>query len=398
MTSRTAVSGTASGLGLEHGASRAANSPTLRALLAGGTLRICCGARHFSAHQFPWGCIRCRCCARGLRFLPASSLLLRRGSGPRSADSGSSSWISLSATRRHTQCLHAIWGCPGRGPDTVRISLGAVGRAQQLHSVALVTPSGSVNRVLYRRSGIDEFYSNGPYGVEQSFTVLKSPARGAGPLVLALHVGGSLVPAQIGSAAVFRRRNGATLLRYTDLRAEDATGRRLPAQMKIRRGAIQLVVDDRHASYPVRIDPLVQRGSKLSATCEGGTCLFGDRVALSSDGNTALIGAPIENSFTGSAWVFTRSGSTWTQQGGKLTGGEETGAGLFGARVALSSTGDTALIGGEGDHGEVGAVWAFTRSGAAWTQQGKKITANGEVGAGTFGSSVALSSDGNTAW
>ena len=47
-------------------------------------------------------------------------------------------------------------------------------------------------------------------------------------------------------------------------------------------------------------------------------------------------------------------------QGPKLTGGtEESGAGNFGYSVALSSDGSTALIGGIGDNGNVGAAWAF---------------------------------------
>jgi hypothetical protein len=60
-------------------------------------------------------------------------------------------------------------------------------------------------------------------------------------------------------------------------------------------------------------------------------------------------------------WVFTRSGSTWTQQGGKLTAKspEEIGEGAFGNSVALSSDGSTTLIGGFFDNNGVGAAWAF---------------------------------------
>ena len=60
---------------------------------------------------------------------------------------------------------------------------------------------------------------------------------------------------------------------------------------------------------------------------------FGYSVALSAtEGNYALIGAPGDDNDVGAAWVFTRSGSTWTQQGAKLTAksGEEIGAGEFG--------------------------------------------------------------------
>ena len=51
----------------------------------------------------------------------------------------------------------------------------------------------------------------------------------------------------------------------------------------------------------------------------------------------------------------------------------------------------TALIGGPGDNEGVGAAWVFTRSGTTWTQQGAKLTGSGETGAGEFGTSVALS-------
>ena len=65
--------------------------------------------------------------------------------------------------------------------------------------------------------------------------------------------------------------------------------------------------------------PLIQQGAKLTGSDETGTtCSFGSAVALSADGNTALIIGGDNNG--GGAWVFTRSGSTWTQQGPKLTG------------------------------------------------------------------------------
>jgi hypothetical protein len=94
--------------------------------------------------------------------------------------------------------------------------------------------------------------------------------------------------------------------------------------------------------------------------------------------------------------VFTRSGATWSQQGGKLTGTGEIGPGQFGWSVALSADGSTALIGGYVDH-VLGAAWVFKRSGATWTQQGAKLTGAGESSGGFFGLGVALSADGSTA-
>src|SRR5207244_4211722 len=120
---------------------------------------------------------------------------------------------------------------------------------------------------------------------------------------------------------------------------------------------------------------------------------FGTGVALSSDGNTALIGAG--TALGGKAFVFTRSGSSWTQKA-TLEGAGESEA-QFGDSVALSADGNTALVGGPLDSGQVGAAWAFARSGETWTQQGAKLTGGGESGNGEFGESVALSADGNTA-
>jgi hypothetical protein len=143
------------------------------------------------------------------------------------------------------------------------------------------------------------------------------------------------------------------------------------------------------ASHPFALQEGLFTGESLESAIEEGTGDLGVSVALSSDGNTALVGA------SRTAWVFTRSGTTWTQQA-KLTGADKIGTGEFGASVALSSDGDTALIGGGGDNGDLGAAWVFTRSGTTWTQQAK-LTGGEEIGTGRFGHSVALSSDGNDA-
>jgi hypothetical protein len=114
-------------------------------------------------------------------------------------------------------------------------------------------------------------------------------------------------------------------------------------------------------------------------------------VALSSDGNTALIGGTQDNEDSntgfapGAAWVFTRSGSTWSQQGGKLTGGGETGGGFFGSSVALSSDGNTALIGGSADDRNVGAAWEFFEEVVAAFQEFAREREAGAVTADPFG-------------
>jgi hypothetical protein len=140
-----------------------------------------------------------------------------------------------------------------------------------------------------------------------------------------------------------------------------------------------------------------QQGSKLTAYDESGAAHFGGRVALSADGSTALVGGWNDNAGVGAAWAFTRSGSSWLQEGPKLTAAGETGAGSFGVRVALSGDGNTALASGSDDSGGIGAAWVFTRTASRWSQQVSKLIASDEGGAASFGGSVALSADGNTA-
>ena len=118
---------------------------------------------------------------------------------------------------------------------------------------------------------------------------------------------------------------------------------------------------------------------------------------LSADGSTALIGGAADDEGAGAAWVFTRSGAAWTQQGPKLTAAGETGTPAFGSAVALSADGDAAVIGGPYDSFGVGAAWVFDRSGSTWTR-GPRLTSGGEPAGKnpTFGSAVALAPDGRT--
>jgi hypothetical protein len=136
-----------------------------------------------------------------------------------------------------------------------------------------------------------------------------------------------------------------------------------------------------------------QQGPRLTASDEIGEGQFGLGLALSFDGGTALIGAPSTES--GAAWVFTRSGSAWKQQGAKIVPRDDTPGAEFGVSAALSADGGTALIGGPGEG--FGAAWSFVRSGDRWSQQGPKLNAAEQFYLGDFGQSVALSTNGDTA-
>jgi hypothetical protein len=111
---------------------------------------------------------------------------------------------------------------------------------------------------------------------------------------------------------------------------------------------------------------------------------FGHSVALSADGKTAIVGGNNDRSGYGAAWVFTRSGSSWTQDGHRLAPSGNVGEAHFGDSVALSADGKTALIGGSEFGGGLGAVCIFVRSGSGWTQQ-TRIVGSGPVGAQALG-------------
>jgi uncharacterized protein (TIGR03437 family) len=156
-----------------------------------------------------------------------------------------------------------------------------------------------------------------------------------------------------------------------------------------------------------------QQGSKLVSSsilgAPGLPPLQGSSVALSGDGNTLLIGAP--GGAPGGSIVYVRNSSgLWAQQGTVLIGSGAAQLGYpgygQGQSVALSNDGNIALIGGADDNGSLGAVWAFARDASGnWSQLGNKLVGTGASPSGPAeaadvfqGESVALSADGNTAF
>lgn len=163
-----------------------------------------------------------------------------------------------------------------------------------------------------------------------------------------------------------------------------------------------LVVNSNYGSYPVEPNAVyvfVRDGSawtfqaKLTASDGTPNDQFGIAVAI--DGNTILVGAYLAdiegNEDQGAAYVFTRSGETWTEQA-RLTASDGIADGFFGWSVAL--WGDTALVGvnpwGVGAQyiDRQGAAYVFTRSGDTWTEQERLSVDDGELE--YFGYAVAL--------
>jgi hypothetical protein len=289
------------------------------------------------------------------------------------------------------------------GSGSLDLRLLGVGHGSH-PELAPIAPTASKSTVGYRRGSLTEWYRNGPYGLEQGFTLARRPGGQANSLTIELGLGGSLTPRGRGRKEVeLLNHVGAVALRYGALTVSDAKGAHVPAELEVHGRRLLIRVFDAHAVYPLRIDPFIQQGSKIVPGDEDGSSTFGVSVALSADGNTALIGGEDDGGYTGNnysgagaAWIFTRSGETWTEQ--QKLDPDDAGTGGFGSSVALSADGNTALI-GSGDANwspVVGAAWVFTRTGTTWSEQ-QKLTATEELGKGDFGASVALSEDGNTA-
>jgi hypothetical protein len=143
--------------------------------------------------------------------------------------------------------------------------------------------------------------------------------------------------------------------------------------------------------------------AKLVGTGFVGAPMQGYSVSISDDGDTVIVGGPLDNADAGAAWVFTRSYGVWSQQGPKLVGTDIIGPfPLQGFSVSLSGDGNTAIIGGFGDDNNMGAAWVFTRSDGVWTQKAKLfgtgaiLTPGSIIGGAEQGTSVAISGDGNT--
>ena len=204
-----------------------------------------------------------------------------------------------------------------------------------------------------------------------------------------------------GSVRVFVRSGGAwteqARLEAPDAATSDAFGYALALQ-----GDTLLVgaaSDDTPAGHNAGSAwVFVRNGSSWTAQAQlfapDGTewDFFGYSAAL--DGDTALLGAPTDNlpagDDAGSAWVFTRAGSSWTAQA-QLTASDASEGDLFGQSVAIS--GDTVLVGASlDDHGagsDAGSARVFVRTGPGWTEQAALSPADGAPD-DFFGRSVAL--------
>ena len=197
----------------------------------------------------------------------------------------------------------------------------------------------------YARGPVRESWANGPLGLEQGFAIARRPV-GSGALTLSLAVSGSV---RLDHGAVLLPGG----LRYAGVRASDARGRSLRAWLQVRSGRMLVRVADRGAQYPVRIDPFVQQAELTPSDGVGcdGDC--GDRFGYSvaTSGNTVVVGAPYHEAnsqpLSGAVYVFQMPAAGWASatQTAELTDVGLGGKVELGFSVAISSDGDTIVAG-----------------------------------------------------
>jgi hypothetical protein len=241
-----------------------------------------------------------------------------------------------------------------------------------------------------------EWYENRPEGIEQGFTIAVRPERNTAvgtdePLRLVVSLTGDL-RAQVksgGQAIQLTDSRGKPALSYGKLKAMDAVGKQLAARMETSAGGseLALVVDDREASYPIVIDPIVSTLEKIldrGADYQVGA-QFGNAVAI--DGDRAIVGAWLDDFLaiadTGLVLFFTRSGTTWSAAGGSSPGQGQPQS-KCGYSVAIWN--DKAVWGCPGMNSNTGRAYIYDFV----TNTGTELITPATTAGNFFGASVAV--------
>lgn len=257
--------------------------------------------------------------------------------------------------------------------------------------------------VVSRSEQVAEWFVNHAHGLEQGWT-LSAPLDETGLVRLELGVRGGLEPSVSSGSVAFSDGDSLPLLTYAGLKSWDATGRPLDSRfVEGGSGAFTIEVDVKGAAYPVTIDPTVQN-AYLKHSHSDQEDFYGRAIAI--DGNTAVVGAYIEASAAttingdasdntapqrGAAFVYVRSGNTWSQQA-YLKASVTTAR--FGSSVAIS--GDTIVVGAANDStaaGVAGGAYVFVRSGNTWTEQAFLSADNADIADFFGGSGIAIDGD-----
>ena len=291
--------------------------------------------------------------------------------------------------------------------EALGLRLEAFGRMGALDRPKAAAPRAAGHRIDYDRGALIEWYVNDARGIEQGFTLLGPPSRGATfePVVLELGVTGTLDGVARGNTVEFTSPDGSFALSYGQLVAVDADGHALPVRLDLQQATIRIVVDDRNARYPLVVDPLtfhpvwsVDSGQAASG--------FGNSVACAGDVNgdgydDALVGAPAYTNgetWEGRAYLYLGSASglattpSWITEGNQAYASHGTtvaGAGDVNGDGYGDVLVGAATWGGAGPYGRV-SLYLGSVSGLATTAAWAK---DGDSSGNLFGQALAGAGD-----
>ena len=280
--------------------------------------------------------------------------------------------------------------------ESLKFGLARIGDSNKLIDLRVNKREANGNRVSYQKGVVEEWYLNGPLGLEQGFNI---PHPLGKDLVLELH--SNWAAEQQGQDVKLSHGNDSWLL--GSLHAVDSAGRILPSTMKVLNGKVRLEIVTGTARYPIIVDPVLTRRATLTAKDQTKYLGFGRSVAISGDGNTALVGTD-----GNAAYIYTMTTTGWVQKQ-KLVKPTtlrcNSNGSWFGWSVALSKDGGTAIVGASGIFTyyswgipiplfySCADLPVYVKKGTQWVLE-KILTSSNITKEDMFGSAVSISDDG----
>ena len=262
------------------------------------------------------------------------------------------------------------------GSDTWDMSLAGLGYGGAVQPVGTAQTSANGNRVDCNYGTIDEWYVNGPGGLEQGFTVAPLPQSDAsGSLTVELALGGDLTGTvnAAGDGLTLTRPDGSAALGYTGLTAYDATGKTLPASLEVRaeggRQELLIHVNDCRGPGPDHHRSVRAGGQAHRVRWRGGRLFRQLGFDQRQHGGGRSTAAPRSAATAGRGRpTCSRSPAPVGTQTAKLTASDGAADDYFGCSVSIS--GNTVVVGAHdatvGSNSDQGAAYVFTEPGSGW--------------------------------
>lgn len=251
-----------------------------------------------------------------------------------------------------------------------------------------------------RGSGATEWWRSLPSGLEHGVTLDERP-RGAGDLTLVVGFGDEVVTRAANAGEItIHDRAGALVARYGHVFVVDALGAVVPATLSATADGARIDVRDADARYPLVIDPLFVAAEEAVLTPSDAQTfdVFGWGVDLAAD--RIVVGAYRDDTpggaDAGSARVFRFDGATWVEEA-TLVPADAAAGDWFGWSVAMSDDTNYVVVGAKADdvlgNADRGSAHVFVRSGTVWSEQATLLPSTASPFYG-FGTSVDISLDG----